>query len=269
MPATDPRAALLAPFLDAVCADPADMAVRLIMADRLTELGEDDRAEFIKAQVELSQPKYWTDAGRPRMRKGRRLRKREKELWKGNKELIQHPCQWFDIPNWACLADLGQTKICWTTENYDEIIATVRNGFVEEVSLSMQDWITHGPALVRVCPLRKVRITDKRPGGNHAGTKYGWFVYNSRCQGDIGRSIPFSVGQYLPGFRFERLGGRMWPWGWVWHKTIDDVNASLSDACLRHARNIWNEDRITRGQPPLPDFTPSKPVPQRVKSPSP
>ena len=39
MPATDPHAALLVPFLDAVCADPADMAVRLIMADRLTELG--------------------------------------------------------------------------------------------------------------------------------------------------------------------------------------------------------------------------------------
>ena len=40
-------------FIDAICADPGDLMVRLVFADWLGENGKPVREEFIRVQIEL------------------------------------------------------------------------------------------------------------------------------------------------------------------------------------------------------------------------
>lgn len=90
--ATDPTCAAL---LRAVLANPADDAPRLILADRLDEIGQGERASFIRVQCELARlkcfrvpafhgPASWHHECR--LRHGdefscHALRRRERELW--------------------------------------------------------------------------------------------------------------------------------------------------------------------------------------------
>jgi uncharacterized protein (TIGR02996 family) len=64
-------------FLQAIIANPDDDAPRLIYADWLDEHGQSERAEFIRAQIELARP----PAPRTRTRR-RELERRVKALWK-------------------------------------------------------------------------------------------------------------------------------------------------------------------------------------------
>src|SRR5262245_45901678 len=43
-------------FIRAICSAPEDDTVRLVFADWLEEHGEEERAEFIRVQIELAQP---------------------------------------------------------------------------------------------------------------------------------------------------------------------------------------------------------------------
>jgi uncharacterized protein (TIGR02996 family) len=68
-------------FLKEICASPDDDAPRLVYADWLDDHGEQERAEFIRAQIELAQPPA------PRSRTRRLgLERRVKALWKRHGE---------------------------------------------------------------------------------------------------------------------------------------------------------------------------------------
>jgi uncharacterized protein (TIGR02996 family) len=76
-----------AAFLADICANPDDDTPRLVYADWLEDHGDADRAEFVRAQVELSQPPT------PRSRTRRRqLEQRVKAMWK------HHGKQWAEGP---------------------------------------------------------------------------------------------------------------------------------------------------------------------------
>ena len=60
---TDERA-----FLDAICAQPDDDTARLVYADYLTENGQPDRGEFIRAEIELANTPPTTEADERRRR---------------------------------------------------------------------------------------------------------------------------------------------------------------------------------------------------------
>lgn len=128
------REALLA----AIKAFPENDAPRLIYADWLDEHGESERAEFIRVQVEL-----WRLPG------------------------CGHPTAWGRSDCRHCeLRRIEQThlgsKYCipWRALGFGQAPrgALVR-GFVEQVTCTAADWLTHSAAILAEHPVRKVRLT--------------------------------------------------------------------------------------------------------------
>src|SRR5262245_27025893 len=74
-------------FLSDIMANPDDNALRLIYADWLEEHGNPERAEFIRAQIELASP-----PGRGTRTRRRELERRVKALWN------QHGAAWAARP---------------------------------------------------------------------------------------------------------------------------------------------------------------------------
>ena len=70
-------------FLAAIRAAPDDDLPRLVAADWLDEMETDEaaeRAEFIRLQVELAKPQFFTRAGNPRLRRKRAARERARSI---------------------------------------------------------------------------------------------------------------------------------------------------------------------------------------------
>lgn len=83
-------------FIRSICERPEDDTPRLVYADWLQERGEDDRAEFIRAQVSLG-PGYDAD----RCHCGRTDCERCPLQWREAKLLDAHP-EWLRVPCRAC-----------------------------------------------------------------------------------------------------------------------------------------------------------------------
>ncbi len=110
-------------FLHDILAQPDDDAPRLIYADWLDERN-DPRGEFIRVQCALAQlsaedPRRWP------------LEQRQQEL------LSEH-----------------ETK--WLPKNIDNASCVFRRGFVEEISLLLQDFLTEAKSIFEQTPLRHV-----------------------------------------------------------------------------------------------------------------
>lgn len=154
MTEADRRAA----FIQAICENPKDDTPRLMYADWLDEHGESERAEFIRVGCELSimehaefgpECSWGGTCVCPSHERLRWLRRRERELWRGTGKPLHHPCQWFEVPNWACLVDIGLTRIEWTTEDDDEIVGNIRRGFVAAITLPADAWAVGACAILR------------------------------------------------------------------------------------------------------------------------
>src|SRR5262249_20066649 len=116
-------------FLAAIRANPRDDALRLVVADWFHETLQDERAEFIRLQLEL--------AGLPQNDAARRgLRQREAELLADDPEAWAGP-----------LAVLGVKCFLF------------RRGFVEHVTLSGESFSTHAEELFQLAPVRSVQLT--------------------------------------------------------------------------------------------------------------
>jgi uncharacterized protein (TIGR02996 family) len=118
-------------FLEAICENPDDDVPRLVYADWLEERG-DPRGEFIRLQCTLaSMPdddeRRWS------------LLARERQL------LGQHGKGW-----------AGPLRR--QVRHY-----TFRRGFVEAITLPAADFLTRGEELLRLAPVRQVRLLDARP----------------------------------------------------------------------------------------------------------
>jgi uncharacterized protein (TIGR02996 family) len=114
-------------FLQAVVADPEDDAPRLVFADWLEDHGDAVRAEFIRAQCELTK----LPAGDPRRWE---LQDRERAL------LAEHGDAW--------AAPLEGLVRRWQ----------FRRGFVEAVSLPAAALLSHGDELFRLAPVRHAHL---------------------------------------------------------------------------------------------------------------
>jgi len=90
MPARKPPAAdaTLAALYKAVLANPDDDLPRLVYADRLDELGDHPRAEFIRLQIHMANTDPWDEGHADALVKSDVLRARHFEEWGGN-ELIR------------------------------------------------------------------------------------------------------------------------------------------------------------------------------------
>ncbi len=116
----------LAGLLASVLANPGDDLPRLVYADALEESGQEERAKFIRGQIE----RHGTPAA-------------EKELDR---------------------LGLGATVYGWDAELKDTGIGfAYSRGFVSEIWCGLQSWFDEGWELVRRYPVERVMITDKRP----------------------------------------------------------------------------------------------------------
>jgi uncharacterized protein (TIGR02996 family) len=128
-------------FLVAILAEPERDDIRLIYADWLDEHGDPDRAAFIRVQCAIGVDPF---AHNPPPFNPHcacnlcTLRRRERELLKQN-------------PVWYVLPPGGP------------IVTELRRGFVAEVTLPCDQWMRHGPALVRAAPLERVGLSDRAP----------------------------------------------------------------------------------------------------------
>lgn len=123
---TDERA-----FLDAICDQPGDDTARLVYADYLTENGQPDRGEFIRAEIELANtpPTTEADERRRRVLLDRRavLLKRHAAVWlapflpfakeadfcRGFVQSVEAPANTFiqSAEKWFALTPLTRVKI--------------------------------------------------------------------------------------------------------------------------------------------------------------
>ena len=168
-----------AAFLQAIIANPADDAVRLIFADWLDDNGEPERAEFIRVQLRLAELRplsAYFFTGEPEREEFDRLERREREL------LPRQPYPSFPI----------------------RLMPTWRRGFVAEINCQLSDWIGeecpecgetgvvrpycsechgtgrvggHGPAIVRQQPIERV-VTERKSLGYAGG--WCWFTEGDR-----------------------------------------------------------------------------------------
>lgn len=129
-------------LLQAILAEPEEDAPRLIYADWLEEHGgpvEQDRAEFIRVQIELARG---TEPG-PRTRK---LQAREKELWKRRQSAWQ-----------KCLPPHLRKRTL-----------PFQRGFLEELSIRPESWVKHAHKLFGQNPIYRLHLSfpmDRRRAG--------------------------------------------------------------------------------------------------------
>jgi uncharacterized protein (TIGR02996 family) len=218
-----------AAFLQAIIENPADDLPRLVLCDWLDELGETDRSEFIRVQLELA--KYPDDykVEVPPIQQGRNentpeelrfvhLLRRQWELWDAGLWSVYRdglPCGvHVMLPGW-----IGGSLI----------EAHPRRGFVSSVRCDLASWLTIGPSVVTAHPVEDVRITDREPWSTGA-QKYGWLVPSEEVSpfGDSRRSqIPRDVMTFLrDGANAQKL-----------HDTPDAAIAALSARLIFWAKS--------------------------------
>jgi uncharacterized protein (TIGR02996 family) len=191
-----------AAFLADICASPADDTPRLVYADWLNENGQGERAEFIRVQVELAKARAVVEVveGGFLFYAGRRfdgpavieegagrdllpLRLRARELLKAHEDgWLEGLLPGLELLNLLDDDERGPGAEWWDGKARLETHHAWRRGFVAEVSLTLADWLAHGPALVRAAPLERVRLSDREPQDYHnnvpvlnRGRLYGWY----------------------------------------------------------------------------------------------
>lgn len=175
---TDPT---LAGLLRAICEAPADDLPCLLYADRAEELGQTERSEFIRLQIELVNhpPHHRAETGCP-------LRSREREL----REHFGHWRLWTTgLPQPVGDLDYRQDR---AIDAEFACFARFSRGFVSEIGTTLADWWGrecehagpfgwdgeclkcdstghipgHGPQIVACQPIERVRLVDRVPTFN-------------------------------------------------------------------------------------------------------
>lgn len=206
-----------AALLKAIIADPADDLPRLAYADLLEEAGEDDRAEFIRAQVGFARlqseecacgfvPHPVCDV----CRLGRRIA----ALW----DAAVPPGGWIDVPGWA-----GEFRF--------------RRGFLAEVRPTAADWLEHGPWAVRNWPLERVELIGKRPYAVPDADEalFGWRHDLAGIRADPPGPAPTLDKRLWSALAGGDVGSRT-P-NWKDYPSEAAAEDALSDACLAWARS--------------------------------
>jgi uncharacterized protein (TIGR02996 family) len=202
-------------FLAAILAEPDADVHRLVYADWLDEHGDPDRAEFIRVQcaVAIDPLAHNPPPSNPRCACSLcTLRRRERAL------LTSHQVDWRmrDLP--------GMPFGNWVTD--------FRRGFVAEVTLSCDQWMRHGPALVRAAPLERVILPDRHRSRWARGGGLGdyYWVEQHGLTAHLPDRLPAPLFAFLPPGLPDQDGV-------MTYETGDAAREALSHAALAWARN--------------------------------
>jgi uncharacterized protein (TIGR02996 family) len=148
-----------AAFLQDIIEHPDDDDLRLIYADWLDEQGQEARAEFVRVQIriavldeELQSSEDCDNPGCDGCKERRTLRRRERELLEAHRQVWTALIPDYVTDAWS-LGEPMQPYAYGARVLY-------RRGFVEEITLSAEDWLTHADVLTKAAPLREVRLTS-------------------------------------------------------------------------------------------------------------
>lgn len=176
-------------LLQAILDDPRDDGVRLVYADYLEERGREgdlDRANFIRAQIALAHLKepgiktpgdLWNLTEEeyewhnccggcrfdPRTRTGTLCAYHEATRTERSTLARGWPKLWSDL--WPSASHDVGPYIDVLARRQDQLrpLAVFTRGFVEQVCLREEDWLTHGARMIGLHPIRKVRLLDREP----------------------------------------------------------------------------------------------------------
>lgn len=191
----------LSTLYDAVMATPEDDFPRMVYADRCEELGDTDRANFIRASISA-----WNDKQRtikPPRGKGRE--------WAGK------------------LMDVlpGKTKFKW------------RRGFLAEFELASYEIREHLPDLVKAYPLEYITVFDMRPYctvEDNPQMVWSW-TQIEREDGNYGiGNCPRIWFQFLKTKRGYNDGLARYPLAYRFYSSQREAEEDLSQAVLTWAR---------------------------------
>lgn len=138
-------------LMQAVAANPADDVVRGVLADWYEENGQVERAEFIRAQIELAR---MTEKERQSSH-GKQLRK----IQYANQKCIANI-----LPNNIDIVqDRVDTKGMWYFDYIGGNLFCINRGFVKEIHCTLNRWLWHGRAIVATNPIERVEVSDREP----------------------------------------------------------------------------------------------------------
>lgn len=166
----------------AILDDPADDLPRLAYADLLEEQGDEKRAEFVRLQCRrVERQCEFCDGTAPSCFGAicNDLAQREKEI------AVRCGSDWGKEVATALNLPFPEDSLFTACEGdkRDVISWKWRRGFVESVKLPLTYWLKRGPALVRLQPLTRVEISDRRPFP--AANSWGWFSSNAFTEADV------------------------------------------------------------------------------------
>ena len=119
-----------------VLANPHDSAPRWIFSDWLDEIGQAERAEFIRLELAI--------ANRPPEKEFIQLLQRRLELIR--------------------MMDDRVIEWTWRDHGEGEFISTImRRGFVEEIELTLEQFMRHAKEAFSRFPITKVKLGDREP----------------------------------------------------------------------------------------------------------
>lgn len=148
-----------ADFLSTIIAAPVDDAPRLVYADWLEENGQPERAEFIRVQIELANLECPRSHFASRWQGGMCLKCQADTSKRDKIGLLRHREQQLRIaiqPSWLAAC----SSLLRIGDKLSEVIEFHR-GFVESITVSWQDWLTHHAAIMASTPLRKVGLATE------------------------------------------------------------------------------------------------------------
>lgn len=197
-------------LLDDIIANPADDVPRLIYADWLEEHGQEERAEFIRVQIELTQCPDPFD---------------NREL-----SILYRAPAFLDFPG-TKQDDFGWNGTGSTEIEYDSGVKTVfRRGFLTEVHAPFAVLAKHLPRLVWEHPIERVRVTDREPHQFTTHAEWGrWPGYPGE---DPKHTIPEDIWLMLQHATTTDVRQH---WSLA-YSTADAAHAALSVALLKRAR---------------------------------
>lgn len=237
-------------LLRTVLTDPGDDAPRLVYADWHEEYGQPERAEFVRAQIELAAVDAEVESlgkchcsgpdptGCSRCRAGQkrglwvrrgRLRVREKQLLEsmvhgvcdkhGRRQNTYAMYAWVPPGLWSFNASQWQ----W------------RRGFVESISLPLKAFMEHAATLFAAHPIVNVTLTDREPRAVGSHGRVHW-VRNLLDRSFYDYS---AIAHRLPGDLHQLLRSPYeWQVPFCPFDTPEAAQDALSDACVRFGRRL-------------------------------